>query len=545
MDFTKGKIIFDGEETVMNSSVPYFKEYNGATRVAILMKRTPDLLFTIFECLKKHITFIPIDPTYPKEHIQYIIDDSKPDAIISDVDMDINCTKHDQTTTDEIDIAYILYTSGSTGNPKGVEIHRSALFNFIEGVSEIIDFSEGKRIACLTTVSFDIFLLESVMAIYKGLTVVLADENEQRNPKLMAKLIQENMVNMIQMTPSRMQLLLNYDKELSCLKSIQDIMIGGEPFPLSLLHILQNKTDARIYNMYGPTETTVWSTISDLTHKNRIDIGNPIKNTEIFLIDENLCIVPKEQAGEICIAGKGLAKGYIGRKDLTKEKFIYINQNPKIRVYRTGDIGRLLQNGDLEYLGRYDNQVKIRGHRIELEEIEKHLGIFDGVIQSIVTVIEKTNTNKFLEAFYMSDKAIPQKEITAYLSQKLPEYMIPVRFKRIKAFIYTANGKIDRNRISECIEMELDDFTKDINIDEINDIHKEIIEIVESTLDFKISDMKLETEFSEIEIDSITFIRIVTILEDNFDFEFDDEMLLLNTFPTIKSMIDYVKSKIS
>lgn len=148
---------------------------------------------------------------------------------------------------------------------------------------------------------------------------------------------------MVQMTPSRMQLLLNYDKELSCLKNVKEIMIGGESFPLSLLRRLKEKTNAKIYNMYGPTETTIWSTVSDLTQKDRIDIGRPIKNTEVYIVDESLSILPEGQVGEIYIAGKGLARGYVGKNDLTIEKFIYLPQKPDVRVYRTGDMGRYLE----------------------------------------------------------------------------------------------------------------------------------------------------------------------------------------------------------
>lgn len=165
------------------------------------------------------------------------------------------------------------------------------------------------------------------MALYKGLTVILANKEEQRNPKFMAQLIRDNAVDMVQMTPSKMQLLLNHDKELFCLKNVKEIMIGGEPFPISLLHTLQEKTTAKIYNMYGPTETTIWSTVSDLTCRDRIDIGRPIKNTEVYIVNENLSILPVGEVGEICIAGKGLAKGYVGRSDLTKEKFIYLRRN--------------------------------------------------------------------------------------------------------------------------------------------------------------------------------------------------------------------------
>lgn len=529
-----------------------------SSRVALILDRGISLISVIYNCLDKKITYVPIDPNMPDSRISDIINDANVGTVITHqnylrklqvdnvicVDVD-DIIDFDPTETDN-ETAYILFTSGSTGDPKGVEVTREGLFNFIDGISEIIDFSPGKRIACLTTMSFDIFFLESIMALFKGLTIVLANEDEQRNPKLMAKLIQDNAVDMVQMTPSRMQLLLNHDKELTCLKNVKRIMIGGEPFPISLLKTLQEKTNSKIYNMYGPTETTIWSTVSELTHKDRIDIGYPIKNTEVYIVDESLSILPNGQAGEICIAGKGLAKGYVGRDDQTAEKFVYLPQKSDVRIYRTGDIGRYLSDGNLEYLGRTDNQVKIRGHRIELEEIEACLNQVNGINQSIVNVLETSETDKILQAFYTSDIAINQKDITDYLSSKLPDYMIPVIFKRVESFIQTVNGKIDRKRVLECVVLKADNFadTSDgTNTVDLNDIQKRVFEVISSTLDSKIGDLTVETEFAGAGIDSITFIKIVVALESEFDFEFDDEMLLITKFPTIKKMIDYVESK--
>jgi acyl-coenzyme A synthetase/AMP-(fatty) acid ligase/acyl carrier protein len=361
----------------------------------------------------------------------------------------------------------------------------------------------------------------------------------------MAKLIQDNAVDMVQMTPSRMQLLLNHDKNLICLKNVKEIMIGGEPFPLSLLRTLQEKTTAKIYNMYGPTETTIWSTVSNLTHKDRIDIGRPIKNTDIYIVDENLSILPKGQAGEICIAGKGLAKGYVGRDDLTAEKFIRLPQKSDVKIYRTGDMGRYLPDGDLECLGRTDNQVKIRGHRIELEEIESYLNQFEGIKQSVVIALETSETDKILQAFYTSDGSISSKDVSNYLSMKLPSDTIPATFKRVKEFIQTLNGKIDRKRVFECIEVKSDATILDISVsDELNDVQKKAFEVIITNLSGKISDnVTLDMDFNSIGLDSITFIKTIVALEGEFDFEFDDEMLLIVKFPTIKTMIEYVESK--
>jgi amino acid adenylation domain-containing protein len=532
---------------------------NGIPIVGLLSDRNAELLYLIQALFDNGIAFVTIDPLFPQERIQYIIRDSGIKTIITqekykDQLPDVETITFDDTQDyppkhydDYIgnDTAYILYTSGSTGMPKGVEVTRDALLNFIEGVSEIIDFSAGKQIACLTTVSFDIFFLESLMALHKGLTVVLANEDEQRNPKLMAKLIQENKIDMIQLTPSRMQLLSNHDKSLSCLKNVKEIMIGGESFPLSLLKTLQENTTAKIYNMYGPTETTIWSTVSDLTNKDRVDIGQPIKNTEIYIVDESLYILPNGQAGEICIAGKGLAKGYVGRNDLTAENFIYLPQNPEIKVYRSGDLGRYRDGGNLEYLGRTDNQVKVRGYRIELEEIESYLNQFKGVNQSVVIALETSDTDKILQAFYTSANNINAKEISDYLSTKIPPYMIPSIFKRIEEFIQTANGKIDRKRVLECIEIKSDkEISQTSASDELNVVQRRAFEIIIESLSKKsIENISIEMDFNSIGLDSITFIKTIVALEGEFDFEFDDEMLLITKFPTIRTMIDYVESK--
>jgi amino acid adenylation domain-containing protein len=527
--------------------------------VGILLKRSIGLISIIYSCFKNGITYIPIDPDWPDERINEIISDNDLKVIITNKEYCIRVSLTNKIIVDEEssiaftkqftenEISYILYTSGSTGKPKGVEVKREALDNFIDGISEIIDFSPLKRIACLTTVSFDIFFLESIMALEKGLVVVLANEDEQHNPKLMANLIQENNVDMIQMTPSGMQFLLNYDKELVCLMNVKEIILGGEPFPIKLLQILKEKTTAKIYNMYGPTETTIWSTMSELTYKTQVDIGHPIKNTEVYIVDENMDILQKGKAGEICIAGKGLAKGYVGRHDLTDEKFIYLSQKPNVRVYRTGDFGMYLPDNNLQYLGRIDNQVKIRGHRIELEEIEANINKYEGINQSVV-IAEGTNENdKSLLAFYTSDAFIEHKELLNYLYLIFPEYMIPAMFRRVESFIQTKNGKVDRKRVMECVEIKSDKPSfEGLEVEKLNNIQKKAFEIIVSNLNLQITEsISLETEFVDTNVNSITFVQIVVGLEDEFNFEFDDEKLMIKEFTTIRSMIEYVELEIS
>lgn len=526
-------------------------------RIGILLDRNRAMLSAIYSAFQNHITYVPMDPSLPNERINRLVEDSQLDCVITSKKYKSRIKNCDVTLVNEDDViqfeqsrkhndvAYVLYTSGSTGTPKGVEVTHESLENFIEGVSAVIDFSTNKRIACLTNISFDIFFLESIMALEKGLSVILADEYEQKNPKLIAKLILDNRVDMIQMTPSRMQLLINYDPKLECLLNVKEIMIGGEAFPLTMLKILQEKTCARIYNMYGPTETTVWSTISDLTCRNQIDIGTPIINTQIYIVDPDMNIVPDGEKGEICIAGKGLAKGYVGQPDLTAEKFVYLPQYPNVKVYRTGDYGKHLTNGALDFLGRTDNQIKIRGHRIELEEIEYNINQFDGIIQSVVIATNVGESEYKLEAFFTSSNDVDIEKLREFLQEKIPSYMIPLLYKRVDSFVYTSNGKVDRKRVEECIE-HFDNHPSEKNdcVQILTDFQKEILDVIVSNIEDKLISIDPTTDLSIVGMDSITFIKIVVSLEVAYGIEFSDEKILMSEFPTVKTLIEYVESEI-
>lgn len=554
-------IIFEGQnknykeyETTILSIISMIKEKN-VSLVGVLCERTPMLLYLIKSLFDYGIAFVTIDSQLPIERMNYIIKDSNLSCIITQkkfdeilsgvnkiyIDEDYTFSSLEVECCHDNDIAYVLYTSGSTGNPKGVEVTREGLFNFFEGMAEVIEFSAGKRIACFTTVSFDIFLLESLFALHRGLVVVLANEKEQSNPKLMADLIKNNYIDMIQMTPSRMQLLYNYDKELRCFEFVKDIMIGGEKFPIHLLHTLQMKTRANIYNMYGPTETTIWSTVSNLTKKKEVNIGLPILNTQIYILDEMLVTVPDGEIGEICIAGKGLAKGYINKKELTNEKFVYLQDKTNIRVYRTGDLGKVLPTGELEYVGRLDNQVKIRGYRIELEEIETCINRCDGIEQSVV-VASQYGESFVLEAYYTSKKGVEVDDLREFLSKFLPEYMIPHIYKQVSHFFFTTSGKIDRARIKECPEETSKDKGNN-NEEMVNmDVYYFIREAIMSRLDeVLLENISLDSSLVALGLDSITFVNLVISLEEEYNFEFEEEKLLLSEFSTIRDIVIYVE----
>ncbi|MCP3781735.1 amino acid adenylation domain-containing protein, partial [Paenibacillus sp. MZ03-122A] len=309
----------------------------------IAMKRSAMLIAGILGVLKTGAAYVPIDPEYPEERIHYMLDDSKADVLIVDHDVVppagysggivtlhpselTHVTYEDRCPVREAahppeGLAYLIYTSGSTGKPKGVMIEHRSVVNLIHSMKEKIDFQENKSILCVTTVSFDIFVLESLLPLALGMKIIMANEMEQRDPHQLAALIEHHRINMIQMTPSRMQVLLSAGRQ-ECLAAASEIMLGGEAIPSGLLAQVRLAASAKIYNMYGPTESTVWSSVQELTDAQVVTIGGPIANTRFYMINESHQLQPIGVVGELCIAGEGLARGYLNRPELTAEKFV-------------------------------------------------------------------------------------------------------------------------------------------------------------------------------------------------------------------------------
>lgn len=530
------------------------------TPIGIYTDKTPECLFIMLAAIKIGVPFLPLEISWPYKRICFMLHDSNIKYLVTSnkymrkfngyhticIDNIMHNIEEFVSSNSKNEIMYILYTSGSTGNPKGVEVRRDGFYAFMNGVSERIEFVPNKRIACFTNISFDIFFLESIMALYKGLTVVLASDEESVNPRLMSSIIINNKVDMIQMTPSRMQLLMNYDKDLKCLSNISEILVGGEVFPNKLLLSLQQKTSAKIYNMYGPTESTIWVTISDLTRKNIIDIGTPIEGTKIYILDENLESVPEGTIGEICIAGKGLAKGYINNQALTNESFLTLSFDMNERIYRTGDFGKF-ENGVYIYIGRKDNQVKIRGHRIELEEIEFAMLQIEGINQAVVAQHEQEDGA--LIAFYTGELVIDKRKFKKELGKMLPSYMVPSNYVKLEKMSYTCSGKINRKKIimyynDMCSRQMVHGEEKESFTSQSERIEEKILSVIERYCD-RNNEISLKSELSALGLDSITYITIIVTLEEEFGFQFDDEMLLYTAFTDVESLISYVRLKIS
>ncbi|PQZ96920.1 MULTISPECIES: amino acid adenylation domain-containing protein [unclassified Paenibacillus] len=526
--------------------------------ILLAVPRSIELLISIFAILKNKSTYIPIDLSYPKDRINYIIADSSSDYVLTtleneDMFSDSNTFFIDgepshannqlkQTRTESpvrLNPAYIIYTSGSTGNPKGVMIGEDSLVNFVDAMGEACALDDGKKIICLTTVSFDIFFLESVMALCKGMTVILANTRESTNPKAIYELISEHGIDVVQMTPSRARMLLNFNEK--ALENVQDIIIGGESFPTNLLEDIRKNTKATIYNVYGPTEATVWATVSNVTHENEITIGKPLRNYEIFILDDNLQKVEPGEVGEICIAGVALSLGYYNKEQLTSERFVVVNDLQNKKIYRTGDYGKYISNGNIKYIGRMDNQVKIRGYRVEVEEIEKV--IYDSqLVSQVVVIVHTVNSINSLWVYYCSDNMQNADELKRFLKEKLPDYMIPNKFIEIQSMPQTPNGKIDRNALKTMeIDILSEDKVKEADLEkDLSENNIEIISIIKNVTES--DDITMETSIDF--IDSISFVKILVEIENHFDILLADETLTNSFFNNIEELIQYVESNI-
>ncbi|WP_270166420.1 amino acid adenylation domain-containing protein [Paenibacillus sp. SYP-B4298] len=429
--------------------------------VVILLGRSVALVAAILAVNKCGAVYVPVDPAYPYERIRYMTQDSGASLLLCDdnrVDLAsrlnvdfVSLDKPLPAAADEEDVpaiannlAYITYTSGTTGKPKGVIIKQNGVLNVFDDIADRIEFIPFRRILCLSTVSFDIFAIEALLPLTRGMLTVLADEYQMSHPREISRLIRHHLIDMLQITPSRLELLLNDPQSALSLANVLDVMIGGERVSHGLIGRIRRMTHARLYNMYGPTEATIWCAYKNMMEEEEITVGTPIRNMRMFVMDGDLRPLAAGQEGELCIAGIGLAHGYANRKELTSGKFV---QSPYVDgelVYRTGDLAVMDDSGEFHCLGRMDEQIKWRGYRIELKEIEAVLLAYPGITQAVVW---GEQTRNVLIATFTTDKVIQDSRLKQYLQRMLPEYMIPAVFCRVERIPLSHNGKVDRQTL--------------------------------------------------------------------------------------------------
>ncbi|UCH93968.1 MAG: amino acid adenylation domain-containing protein [Candidatus Aminicenantes bacterium] len=552
-------------------------------RVGLLMERSPDVIPAILGILKAGAAYVPIDASLLETRIKYMIHDADIGVVISRqchtnmlkrLEREFLCLdspwvcQEDAQGKNQIkvhphNLAYVNYTSGTTGLPKGIMIEHRSVINFIKGMTDVIDFKEDDRILSLTTISFDIFGLETILPLTRGSKVVMGNREEQLNPVALTGVIIKEDISIFQLTPSRLYMLLAHDGSKPALELLKYLIVGGDAFPENLWKEAKAIITGKIYNVYGPTETTIWSTIKDVSAENALNIGHPIANTQIYIVDKNKKLLPVRVSGELCIGGDGLARGYLNRPELTAEKFIEFEVKVKAEVeegealrgqipnkhmshmshmsymsyiYKTGDLARWLPDGNLEFLGRIDYQVKIRGFRIELEEIEHRLLEIDYVNSAAVIVKEKENEEKYLCAYIVASREIVIAELKDILADTLPDYMIPSYFVQLEELPITANAKIDRKALISYdinVKSDVEYVPPETEMEKtIADIWREVLQI---------DQVGLHDNFFDIGGHSLSIVKVNAKLKKVFDKDISAAAMF--RYRTISSLVEYFSNE--
>ena len=409
--------------------------------VGISIEPSLEMLIAVLGVLKAGAAYVPLDPNYPQERLDFIHQDAGLKLVLT---MDnwpvLDGPALPEDRAEAGDLAYVMYTSGSTGKPKGVEIAHRAVVNFLWSMRREPGMVPADKLLAVTTLSFDIAGLELFLPLVTGAQVVIAPRSTSRDGKVLAELMERESITMMQATPTTWKMLMEAGWAGS--QSLK-ILCGGEELTRELANELVPRC-ADLWNMYGPTETTIWSTTSRIERGDGpVSIGRPIANTQVRVLDSYGQPVPVNVPGELYLGGDGLARGYWKRPELTAERFL-----GKPRFYRTGDLVRWMPDGQLAYLGRMDGQVKIRGHRIELGEIEAALLAQPAIRDSAVIVREDQPGEKRLAAYVVPKGTFDAHEMRNRLGERLPEYMTPAFFIEMKVLPLTPNGKIDRRALA-------------------------------------------------------------------------------------------------
>jgi amino acid adenylation domain-containing protein len=517
--------------------------------VGIALERGADMLAALIGVAKAGAGYVPLDPAFPSDRIAYMLQDSGARLVIADTrTRDLAGSvpvfdPQDALPSDDSNLgldvpeaarAYVLYTSGSTGRPKGVEIAHNAFVNFLTSMKHAPGLSATDRLLAITTLSFDIAGLELWGPLVSGGAVVLARREDAVDAHLLANLITDEKVTVLQATPSTWRMLL--DAGWQGAEGLR-ALTGGEPLALDLARRLAQRVGI-LWNLYGPTETTVWSTLAQIVpDATSVPIGLPIANTEIVILDNRMLSVAPGEPGELYIGGAGLALGYLGRPDLTEDRFIAHPGDTDARLYRTGDMARWVKTPEggyvLECLGRADNQIKLRGYRIEPEEIEARLEALPELRQAAVVLREDIAGDQRLVAFLVPSGAA-RPEATALvqaLSADLPRYMVPSRFVWSNALPLTPNGKTDRLLLArQPLETANDSAPRSTlpATQSERDMHAIWVRVLNQT------NMGVEDDFFELGGHSLLAVKLFTQIKRDFGAELPISTLF--SHPTIRSL---------
>jgi amino acid adenylation domain-containing protein len=510
---------------------------------------------------------IAFDPFYPSDRIKYAVADSKVALILTQEDLrpivsefgapivavDTDWLAVTSQGTDPLrldfsseNLAYIIYTSGSTGRPKGVMVRHRNVVNFFKGMDHYLALESPGVWLAVTSISFDISVLELLWTLARGFRIILQEKNDLlstpsrlwdgpggRDGYSVPEQILRHRVTHLQCTPSLARVIVNSPVGRNALGTLQKLLVGGEALSISLANELHKAGPKEIWNMYGPTETTVWSTVQRLSREDKlISIGRPIANTWILVLDEERKPVPIGVPGELYIGGEGVARGYLNDPDLTAQRFVEVDSlGQQGLVYSTGDLVRYLPDGSLEFL---DHQVKIRGHRVELGEVEITLMLHPGVQAAIVSAVDDPHIGKTLVAYLTrNDFDLSVAELRRFLEANLPSQMVPSLFVFVEAFPLTPNGKIDRGALPLVTS-----FKNQITVSHADATEARLMYLWCFALG--INSINLDDDYFETGGNSLMAVRLLCEINSEFKTELPPSTLL--DAPTIRKMAERIRS---
>ncbi|MCM3340705.1 amino acid adenylation domain-containing protein [Paenibacillus sp. MER TA 81-3] len=543
----------------------YLKGIKNGDIVGIMLNRSLDMIVSVLGVLKIGATYLPIDPNFPNERVNYMLVDSKAKLIITNQhynekinfsierllieecknvvlsDIPLGCIDHSKAES----LAYIIYTSGTTGNPKGVQITHRNVVSLLFNDRNRFDFNNQDVWTMFHSFSFDFSVWEMFGALLYGGRLVIVPDNIVRDPVEFAYLLEREKVTVLNQTPTFFYSLINHglpDTKLDL--CVRCVIFGGEALnPILIKPFKDMYPNVELINMYGITETTIHVTykkLDDETITNNIsNIGRPISTLQVYVLNKNNKLCPINTIGELYVAGEGVSRGYLNRPELTEERFISNPFKPGQLMYKTGDLVRRMPNGEIIYVGRSDEQVKVRGYRIEVGEIEKAIVRYESIREAVVTLKEYQTGDKVLYCYYVSKEEVKKELITQFLQKILPSYMIPSLFERIVEMPITNNGKIDRKKLASLLipEQSFDTDSNDWIKDEIT---KKLVLIWKDVL--KLEHILPQTGFFDSGGDSIRVIRLVALINKTFTCKISTKDIYKHQ--TIQQLSVFVREKI-
>jgi amino acid adenylation domain-containing protein len=522
--------------------------------VGIALERDVEMLVAALAAWRLGAAYVPLDPEFPPERLKYMLEDAglavvlSTFGIASSLPLDTIPTVLLDREADQIaasppmagasasrpdDVAYMIYTSGSTGKPKGVRVLHRNVVNFLRSMAERPGLQGGDVLVAVTTLSFDISVLELFLPLTVGACVLVARTEQTRDGGALGALLADSGATVMQATPATWRMLIESDWRPT---GPFTALCGGEALPGELAERLISRTD-RVFNMYGPTETTVWSAVHAVRVAEPVTpIGTPIHNTQIYVLSDAMEPVPVGVTGELYIGGAGVTAGYHHRDDLTHERFVvspFVSYEPTQRLYRTGDLARWRRDGVLEYLGRIDAQVKVRGFRIELGEVESALLSHPEIREAVAGLYEPVPGDTRLVAYYVAEGSadLPSHVLREHLAGFLPAYMLPQHFMRLEQIPLTPNRKADRKALPPPAPVTRRELVAPRNEAEIAvaDVWKRVLGLTE---------LSVSDDFFELGGHSILATRVIARLRDELGIQLPLRRLFEN--PRLDSLAGHV-----